>query len=471
MKQNIILELDSFNLERVFQWLDETKFYQTYNIYVLVEDKKLIKFKERLLKFSNVFCLCYSDILNYPSKNSKLDLEKYYEFVRSYNNDHVTARLIDRSGYFPSYGIGNHNAFCYYTFQAYNVMSFLSLKKIDFILFRNTPHTIKEWLLARAALFLNIDIYTLEDYIFSWLYTVKKGFLKDAKPVFEELNNNDEKELKAHINKNVDIISGPYEKAIPTYEKKRLGKGYFKHFHPLKNFTGSLKKPQHLITRSINYYFYKKKSKFFDLKSIKYVVFFLHYQPERSTLPEGYEFVDQIFTINLLSKMLPQGTKLLVKEHPTMFSTLTEPKFRSLENYRLITKLQNVSLVSMDLDSFRLIDNAIAVASIKGTVTVEAYIRKKPVITFGKTNLNLPGVHNFNSIKDLKSFIEMAVNGKIKIENVVEELTRSCLNSTISGLTTTAENVSDYSFDRNIRDNASFKLLAKVLEYNLSSNV
>lgn len=467
MKKNIILELDSFYLDRIIEWLKATNFDKSYNIFVLIKQYNFQEYKEKLAQFTSLKCYTYEDLFSYTPQG-KLDLTTYFNFNKQFFNNHLTARFLDRAGYFPKYGIGNQNAFCYFTFSAYNLMMFLKEKKIEFICFRNTPHSIEEWLLVQAVEFLDIDFYSLEDYIFPWLFTIKKGCLKDTELVFKDLEMNNEEELRAHITKCLKIVSGDYESAMPTYEKNRLSKGVLKYYNPFNKLIDTFKRPHQFFTKTKNFFYYKKNSKSFDLENTKYIVYFLHFQPERSTLPEGYEFVDQFYTINILSKMLPKGVQLLVKEHPSMFTRISEPKFRNIENYKLINALDNISFVSMDTDSFSLIDHSIAVATIKGTVTLETYLRKKPVIIFGKTNLNLPGVHNFKSIDKLQEYINDAIANKVKIENQIENLTASCLKASASGLTETPENTADYSFKRDVRENASYKLLTKLLEHKLN---
>jgi len=468
VKKNIILELDSFYLDRLVNWLSENQFNLKYNIFVVIKTYNYQRFVEKLSQFSNVYCVTYEDIFSYQSE-LKLEPKEYYDFNKQFFNNHLTARFTDRSGYLPKYGIGIQNAFTNHSFSAYNTLLFLKDHNVDFMCFRNTPHNMKEWILVSASEFLNIDIYTFEDFIFPWLFTIKKGCLNQTELVFEHLDFINKADLKAHIQKSVEIASGDYEQAIPTYEKKRMGKGLFKFFNPFKNIKDSLVRPHQFLNRARNYYYYKKASKVIDLKQTEYIAFFLHFQPERSTLPEGYDFVDQFFTIKLLSLMLPDNVKLLVKEHPSMFTRISEPKFRSLHNYKLIEKLDNVEYVSMHMDSFSLIDHSKAVVSTKGTVCLEAYMRQKPVIMFGKTNLkNMHGVHNYNNINDLEQFIQDVIKDKISIHNVVEQLTEACDKMASCGITTKPENTSSYSFTREIREDATYPLLTKLLQSKLN---
>ena len=84
-----------------------------------------------------------------------------------------------------------------------------------------------------------------------------------------------------------------------------------------------------------------------------------------------------------LAAALPEGYQLVVKEHPSTFRYNFDPSYRSLELHEQISRLPNTRLVPLNFSPFDLIDKAAAVATITGTVGVEAIIRGKPVIVFG----------------------------------------------------------------------------------------
>ncbi|EIM77266.1 hypothetical protein A3SI_06754 [Nitritalea halalkaliphila LW7] len=416
-----------------------------------------------LAEVPGIHFITYDTIFEYQPMH-KLDPERYHEFVSGYLNNHLTARLLDREGYLPKYGIGIHNAFTYYTQAAYHILSFLIEKEISFIYFRFTPHESIEWILGNAAEFLNIDVYATEVFIFPWLYTLKKGFMRHTVDVFKELHSEDtEESYRAHIRKYVGIIKGNYDNAMPSYEKNRFGKGPYKYFNPFNDPKGVITKPHKFLNTAYNYAFYKKRSEFLDLKNTNYAVFFLHYQPERTTMPEGYEFVDQVYAAKMISLLLPEGTRLLVKEHPSMFTRQSEPKFRSVKSYQLLADLPNVSLCPMELDNFSLVDNSQVVITINGTVALEAFIRKIPVITLGRSNLKVEGVHSFSTIPELQKFVHAVFSGKIRIWNIEEQLLSLTFGNSISGLESSAEDTADYYLKYDFQEVANYKLLTKLL--------
>jgi len=115
-----------------------------------------------------------------------------------------------------------------------------------------------------------------------------------------------------------------------------------------------------------------------------YVYLPLHYQPERTSTPEGGVYGDQWLLANLVSRSLPQGWRLVVKEHPSQFhDRLLGHLGRSMDFYDRLLALGNVSLASVCSSSFAFIDKAKAVATLTGTAGWEALVRGTPVLVFG----------------------------------------------------------------------------------------
>jgi hypothetical protein len=120
--------------------------------------------------------------------------------------------------------------------------------------------------------------------------------------------------------------------------------------------------------------------------SDKYVLFALHFQPERSTLPEGGVFENQLMAIDILARALPEGWRLYVREHPRQFQKNDRRKahFRDSYYYERILTNKNVKLISVHENQDTLLEGARMVASVKGSVGWEAMTRGKPSITFAR---------------------------------------------------------------------------------------
>lgn len=118
--------------------------------------------------------------------------------------------------------------------------------------------------------------------------------------------------------------------------------------------------------------------------SKKYVFFALHFQPERSTLPEGGIFEDQLLAAEILSAAMPDDWLLYVKEHPRQFSLRFQSRHgRSEAFYRQLTAMDKVRLIDTREDTGNLARNAALVATVTGSVGWESIQMGKACIAFG----------------------------------------------------------------------------------------
>jgi hypothetical protein len=138
------------------------------------------------------------------------------------------------------------------------------------------------------------------------------------------------------------------------------------------------------------------------LPSLKYVYFPLHYQPEKTTCPEGGRFSDQFIAASILAHSLPVGWQLLIKEHPSQFLWQTEGELGRWEGYyNRFMALPNTFFVPLTLPSNTLISHACAVATITGMAGWEALTRERSVIVFGRPwYAACKGVHKVASPED-----------------------------------------------------------------------
>ena len=116
-----------------------------------------------------------------------------------------------------------------------------------------------------------------------------------------------------------------------------------------------------------------------DLAGLDYVFFPLHTEPEVTLLVYSKPYLNQIEVIRNLSHAVPVGMKVVVKEHPAAVGK------RPLSYYEKILQIPNVRLADPALDSRTLIEQARLVATIAGSIGLEALLRRKPVLTFGRT--------------------------------------------------------------------------------------
>ncbi|MFH0851961.1 MAG: hypothetical protein V1876_04405, partial [Candidatus Peregrinibacteria bacterium] len=153
--------------------------------------------------------------------------------------------------------------------------------------------------------------------------------------------------------------------------------------------------------------FYDRHVQVPDLRE-PYIYLALHCQPEASTIPEAGAFMDQELIVQLIAAHLPKGIAIYVKEHPTQGE-----RYRSVEFYEALLAIPSVTFIPKEMDTYALIDGAVAVATATGTVGFEAVLRQKPVLMFGHFFFQYgPGVYPIRTSEDCKHAIEQIMERK-----------------------------------------------------------
>lgn len=135
-----------------------------------------------------------------------------------------------------------------------------------------------------------------------------------------------------------------------------------------------------------------------------FVYFPLHVQPEFTTDVRAPFFANQIALIENISKSIPVGYRVVVKEHPGMKGE------RNLAYYKQLKKLYNVQLLSPSIDSHDLIRAADAVLTITGSSAWEAILYEKPVITFGPLCYGLyPLIYQCENVASLSRILSHVI--------------------------------------------------------------
>jgi len=135
----------------------------------------------------------------------------------------------------------------------------------------------------------------------------------------------------------------------------------------------------------------------------------LHYQPECSTSPMGGCFVHQDLMLDILMNTIPKNIKIYIKAH--LRGGMSHTLFR-----RLQTDARTV-LLDPSMNSFKLINKSIAVATITGTAGWEAFINKKPVLMFGSYFYqDAPGVFKVETMGECREAVSTIISGRCLIE-------------------------------------------------------
>lgn len=195
-----------------------------------------------------------------------------------------------------------------------------------------------------------------------------------------------------------------------------------------------------------------------------YIYVPLHYQPELTSCPLGNFYVNQLLIIELLSKTLPEGWKIYVKENIVQFL----PGFRgecsrTTDFYDRLAAFPQVRIIPTTTSTFELIDNSRAVALVAGTAGLEAVVRGKPVMTFGHAWYNdCEGVFYIESLQDCEEAVSKIINGiKIDYDKVrlfLYALEQTGVNVFLSEKEKSSAGISD---EENIRT------LVKTIQYEL----
>ena len=167
-----------------------------------------------------------------------------------------------------------------------------------------------------------------------------------------------------------------------------------------------------------------------DLSKIDYVYFPLHFYPELVSSVWGNQFIhyhdQELHLIQSVSKNLPTGYKLLVKEHMPMVNN------RKISFYKKINSFYNAKLIAPSFNSFDLTQNSKCVITISSTTGFEAFLKDKPVLTFmGAFYKHIPTIKVIDQNLDIHDQIINAIetfetNHSIKINALCAFYDSSC---------------------------------------------
>ena len=154
---------------------------------------------------------------------------------------------------------------------------------------------------------------------------------------------------------------------------------------------------------------------------VPYIFVALQCEPERQTCPAGGVYGNQYLMIDLLSKLIPDGWKIYVKEHLSQFKKYqAAERAKSIEYYKMIASMPKVELVPLTYTSFELIDGAKASATVSGSVGWESVVRGKPALLFGYSwYRDFKGVFVSHNLKDCRDAIRQIENGyQVNIDDI-----------------------------------------------------
>ncbi|MAC83421.1 MAG: hypothetical protein CL624_04735 [Arcobacter sp.] len=359
----------------------------------------------------------------------------------------------------------------YYDIQNY-WNYFFKNNKIDSVIQLNEEHSSLDSILLRIA-----KKYKVKNIITS---RIVGAFASNAEEYYSFYNNNtnsyilidkfekDETNTELTDNSDFKIFSKKYNKSNILrlkYDYNRFILLFKEDLTTLKKIkkllvfisnriiTKSLLFNQMLYIKRLNSFYLNISEKEIDLNK-KYIYYCLHFDPEANTLPKDSQSSNQLLNLRILSSSLPSDWIIYVKEHPhqleykyykkILLNQLhSVDKFRSENFYNYIKSMDNVQLVSLNVNHMDLIKKSQMIASNTGTIFREANYLKKYCITFSKKSIynELLSVFYVNDIMTCKKAIEKITNSSFDKSTVNEVFSKYSL--TIKKI----ENRSGHLFD------------------------
>jgi len=342
--------------------------------------------------------------------------------------------------------------------------------KPDVVVYRITPHRSHEYPLYALCSIMDVQTVIFErTSLPGFVYPVR--YFEEGSEIIRreyakalEMNNHQEVSLTPETLSHLENLSKTYADAMPFHLRYKL-----KHFKKAGDIGGTMsillqtgkdiakaflhKKPDsdrvpnymHKIYHTNMGRFKRKKllahyhrlAKEVNL-AVPYVFVALQCEPERQACPVGGLFSNQYLMIDMLSKLVPEGWKIYVKEHPSQFKDYqAAERAKPIEFYNMIASMPKVELVPLTYTSFELIDSAQASTTVSGTVGWESVVRGKPTLLFGQSWFqDCKGVFLINTVEDCKEAIQKIKNGyKVNMSEVkcFAQVVESC---SVRGYTT-----------------------------------
>ena len=120
-----------------------------------------------------------------------------------------------------------------------------------------------------------------------------------------------------------------------------------------------------------------------DLKKYSYAFFPLHSEPEVSVMLHNKSFMNQIEAIRLFSHNVPTDMIIIVKDHPVACGK------RPASYYKKILDIPNIRMVHPRMNTKVIIENSKIILTVAGSVSFEAILKSKPVISLGLDHHNV----------------------------------------------------------------------------------
>lgn len=265
-----------------------------------------------------------------------------------------------------------------------------------------------------------------------------------------------EKKYNEYVNRELNENELKIAKEIlAMYREKKIKPSFYKTYSTVSKFSGLLK----IFKKIKKYYFgglsktynlsdilkystYSRKLRFYYFKIFffkffkepdiddKYYYFPLNYQPEITVDLMAPYYIDQKIIIDFVTKSMPAGYYLYVKDHPHAYG------LRPINYYKEISKNPRVKLIKTEVNSYDLFERSIGVIALTGTAGWEAILFGKPVIVFGQVFYKMAKgiVYSVNDIYKLPYILKEAIKNYSPGEDNILKLCYIYYNYTYPGI-------------------------------------
>ncbi len=176
----------------------------------------------------------------------------------------------------------------------------------------------------------------------------------------------------------------------------------------------------------------------------KFIFFPLITEPERGLNIAAPFNTNLIELVTHITKSLPIGYKLYVKDHTSM----DVRDWRSFQYYKKIMRLPNVKLLHHSVHPQEILSKCSMVITVGGTAGFEAAFYEKPTITFVDALYSpLKSVSILKDIAELPQLIKKQLDSKFDVDdlnNFVYALEKNSFHCDLSGLITLQHNILFY---------------------------
>ena len=406
----------------------QKKFNGEFSVIFDVPDRQKTFFqKQKIVDFKKIWF--FHDSISKPGK--KVDMEYLNSFEEKYKINLWLLAINERLFY-------EHNEF--HKFSREEILSILEdecklfekileIKPEFFITGSTGLHHHELFYQMCKASGVNILILNESAFASRWLISEQHKMFDDDRTIGElESSNRGFDELEKYWKE--FQLRKPFEHHAESIRKSKIAKtkaGYdflLSQNTTIKNNYGYY---GHTKLKTLTNYFVgvlKKnfRSKYMDKNflhviddSTPFVYFPLQITPERTLLISSPFNTNQIEIIRHISKSLPIGYKLCVKEHPYQVTR----EWRKTSFYNEILSIPNVQFLHHSIKTEDVMKNCSLVITINGVSGLEAAIYKKPSILFSNFSYSiLPSVHQIKSIDELPAAIRLSLRKKVDPNDV-----------------------------------------------------